>query len=627
MASEKPQHIVDLSDQELEGLGFLGPGEYAHEEVQSTILAVQKVRNYLGWLTVSHIESFKTHVTYHSSPPSSPISPARDTTAFSVFSNTTVVDPDFASPFEKVFFYKGVSEEHPHLLQRSDIRTHPFVLPAAEDQHTAIPDRTAHGVSHPILTADLWRQNVGPAIVSLLEDKELGIHLSSMVPVQFSLPDAEGKPVLEKHIVIWISVFPGTTTEESCRDANSPILAILEKHEIKDAAVHWIEGAPERFVAGPAMMEVVDETDPTAYIRRAVTAVLGVPLAPQVQQAKDGQGSLGIFFHEGKDKQGNDSDRVLAFTNKHVASENTATDYELGRTGARKQYIRNCGLRRYEKFLEETRASIAKKVGEGKLVAEQLEKNVFNTARAKRIKEDELKNLEEEIVMLDDFLRLAKSSRGEIDNRTMGWLDWAPRIQNDVDNRRYTWDGAVFQLDKVRWQDQFRGNHVNLGGKFSPGDITKFFYPNDANPHSFEYPPDHLFRLQGFVDAGGMQKPYFFDELGNPCFIVAKEGQTTDLTFGRYSELEAYVVSDLTGSSWEVAVFNYAKENFSYKGDSGSCIFNAEGKMVAFLHSGMPRGMSSHVTFGTPAHFVHDQIKKRYPYADFNRITFSDVAA
>jgi hypothetical protein len=302
--------------------------------------------------------------------------------------------------------------------------------------------------------------------VSLLAGKEFNVHVSSMFPVQFSYPDAEGKHVLEEHIVVWISVFPGTTSEESCRDANSPILAILEKHNVKDAAVHWIEGAPERFGPGPAMMEVVDDTDPTAYISRAVTAVLGVPLAPQTQQAKDGQGSLGVFFHEGKDKHGKKSDRVLAFTNKHVVSEDTKTDYELRRSGARKQYIRNCGLRRYEKMLEETRAAIARKVGEGKLVAEQLEQNVFATQRARRLKEAELKTLEEEVVMLDDFLGLAKSSRAEINNRAVGWLDYAPRIQNDVDNRRYTWDGAMFQLDKARWEQQFKGNHVYLGSFF-----------------------------------------------------------------------------------------------------------------------------------------------------------------
>lgn len=92
----------------------------------------------------------------------------------------------------------------------------------------------------------------------------------------------------------------------------------------------------------------------------------------------------------------------------------------------------------------------------------------------------------------------------------------------------------------------------------------------------------------------------------------------TDLTFERFSECEAYVVSGLNGSFWEVAIFNYAKENFSAKDDSGSCIFNAEGKVITFLHSCMPRGMSSHVTYGMPAYFVLDQNKTRCLYADFS---------
>ncbi|KAJ7104230.1 hypothetical protein B0H15DRAFT_896559 [Mycena belliarum] len=622
MATENSQLIADLGDEDLQDLGFLGPE--VHEDVKSAVLAARKASGHFQWLTVSHVQSLSTYATFHTSPP---LSPTSDTTAVSSFSDATVVDPDFASPFEKAFFYKGISEDHPPLLHRSDILKRPFVLPAPEDQHTAIPDRTAHGATHPVLTPDLWRQDVGPAIVSLLGGKESNVHVSSMFPVQFSSPDGEGNPVLEEHLVVWISVFPGTTSEESCRNANGPILAILEKRNVKDAAVHWIEGAPERFGPGPAMMSVVDDTDPTAYIRRAVTAVLGVPLAPQTRHDNDGQGSLGVFFHEGRDKDGKKSDRVFAFTNKHVVSECTKSDYELGRSGARKQYIRNCGLRRYEKMLEETRAAIAKKVVERKLMAEQLEANVFATDTARGLKRAELTNLKREVVMLDDFLGLAKSSRAESNNRVVGWLDYAPRIQNDVDTHRYTWDGAVFELDKARWEQQFQGNCVHLGGKFAPDNITRFFHPNTTTSPSFKYPLDHLLRLQGFVEAKDMKKPYLFDELGNRSFIVAKEGQTTDLTFGRFSEFEAYVVSDLAGFSWEVAVLNYAKENFSYKGDSGSCIFNAEGKMVAFLHSGMPRGMSSHVTFGTPAHFVRDQIKKRYPHADFSRTAFSDVAA
>lgn len=150
------------------------------------------------------------------------------------------------------------------------------------------------------------------------------------------------------------------------------------------------------------------------------------------------------------------------------------------------------------------------------------------------------------------------------------------------------------------------------------------FYPNATNPPTFKYPKDHLYRLQGCVTAEHLTNPDFFDKSGNPVFIVAKDGQTTDLTFGRLSELEAYTCDEFEKESWEVAVFNYDKRlgNFSAKGDSGSCIFNAEGKMVAFLHSGVPKGLSSHITFGTPAHFIIDQIKEHYPHADFARLTF-----
>ena len=114
------------------------------------------------------------------------------------------------------------------------------------------------------------------------------------------------------------------------------------------------------------------------------------------------------------------------------------------------------------------------------------------------------------------------------------------------------------------------------------------------------------------------------DENGNAGFIVAKDGQSTDLTFGRLSELEAYTCDDFGHDSWEVAVLNFSVKHgdFSRKGDSGAAIFNAEGKLVAILHSGMPRGTSNHATFGTPGHYVVELVKERYPDADFDRLKF-----
>lgn len=165
---------------------------------------------------------------------------------------------------------------------------------------------------------------------------------------------------------------------------------------------------------------------------------------------------------------------------------------------------------------------------------------------------------------------------------------------------------------------------LSAGGKYSAYDITTRFCPNAANPPSFKYPTNHLFRILGFVTADQLAKPALYDEQGDAAFSVAKDGKTTDLTFGRYSALEAYTCDNFNHGSWEVPVFNYDRKSgdFAAKGDSGSLIFNAGGKMVAVLHSGMPRGSSSHVTFATPAHFVLDQIKLRYPNADFDRLVF-----
>lgn len=159
------------------------------------------------------------------------------------------------------------------------------------------------------------------------------------------------------------------------------------------------------------------------------------------------------------------------------------------------------------------------------------------------------------------------------------------------------------------------------GGKFTRAEIIGSFYPNAANPPAFKYPKSHLFRLSGYVDAEDLSTPYFVDDDNNPCFVVAKAGQTTDLTFGHQSELEAYTCRDRVGESWEIAILNFGDSkhgDFSAKGDSGAVIFNAEGKMVALLHSGMPRGTSNHVTFATHGHYVYEVIREHYPDADFS---------
>ena len=142
------------------------------------------------------------------------------------------------SPFEKVHFYHGISSDPPELLYRSDLETNPFVIPKAEDRHSAIPEKTIHGVFDPIFRP-IWPDTLAPAISSLL--KERRIRYSTLSAVRFSTPDDNLGP-----IVIWISVFPNSTTDIACRDVSPDIISILESHGVKGAVVQWIEGAVER---------------------------------------------------------------------------------------------------------------------------------------------------------------------------------------------------------------------------------------------------------------------------------------------------------------------------------------------------------------------------------------------
>ena len=147
------------------------------------------------------------------------------------------------------------------------------------------------------------------------------------------------------------------------------------------------------------------------------------------------------------------------------------------------------------------------------------------------------------------------------------------------------------------------------------------FYPQSTGRTTFKYPTNRQLRINGWVTRELLAAPDCFDSNGEPCLIVMKDGNTTDLTVGRYS---AYLCDNLGVESIELAIYNYDKQSgpFSAKGDSGSLIFDGEGHMVGILHSGMPKGGSSHITYATPAWWVIEQLKVKYPHADFNSTAF-----
>ncbi|RXW19948.1 hypothetical protein EST38_g5912 [Candolleomyces aberdarensis] len=619
--NEDEKKIVELDNEALTKAGFIG----AFESVKQTVEITRANPKLLDWVTWWMLECQKISAEKNAnSPYSSPAlsdAPTMSSQPSTASTASTVVAPHLISEFERVHYWHGISPNPPELLYRSDLESNPFPVHLPGTRWGQLPVKTAVGLFGTALNP-IWN-TIAPKIITLF--KKRSIKYSALMATRFSICDGDGNKKLSP-IVIWIATHPTTTSAEAAHDASPDVLSILEDHQIMGVVVEWYEGSVEQ-LTGPPLMRVVDESNPTCHVRRALTAGLGMPIAAKVKENTYAQGTVSFFFHDGT--------RVLGVSNQHVLHLDPTVDYEFKGSGAPKQYIQVCGIHRFQQILDETRDLVAKNITEAvrltELIVELKAKPRSNDVdqaeeddEALEDKKTRLNKVNKDNAKLHVFFKELNGQWLDIGRRTIGWVDWAPKITIDIDECRYTRDIATFELEPAKFKDSFQGNVIQLGNKFTSHEINTMFWPNNKNPSGIKFPANGLLRIRGVVTRKLLATPDCYDENGDPAFIVGKDGNSTDFTVGRYSGLEAYVCDELGKESIEVAVYNYSKTsgNFSAKGDSGSLIFTGDGRMLAILHSGMPRGLSSHVTFATPAWWAIEQIKHKYPNADFNRESF-----
>ena len=225
---------------------------------------------------------------------------------------------------------------------------------------------------------------------------------------------------------------------------------------------------------GSGPYAVAKNTNPTHYVRRAFTAALGMPIATKERENTDAQGTVSFFFHENKDKNGEPSARVLAVSNKHVLRKGTTVDYQFRGSGAPRQYVRVCGLRRFQRSTNEIRALVTKNVAEAVRLAKgiaQLEAEPKRENREQaeedeedlKTKKDQLKKVNKDSGKLQAFFKEVNTQWNDIARRCIGFVDWAPSISIDVDVCHYTRDIGTVELDSHKFKDNFQGNVVDLG--------------------------------------------------------------------------------------------------------------------------------------------------------------------
>lgn len=151
------------------------------------------------------------------------------------------------------------------------------------------------------------------------------------------------------------------------------------------------------------------------------------------------------------------------------------------------------------------------------------------------------------------------------------------------------------------------------------------FYPRGGGATTFKFPPGRKLRIVGCTTKDDLDHPTELDSEGDPCFIVAKDGNATDLTVGVFAGVVTFTLNATGVWSKELGIYNSSHkktEVFSDHGDSGSLVWrtkDGKGYIVGQLHSGENIGgsTSNHVTYCTPGFYTLDKIRERFPHTDF----------
>jgi hypothetical protein len=355
-------------------------------------------------------------------------------------------------------WYNGISSDPPSLLWRSDLEDNPFPVPAVGDRFPKIPTKTAYGAFNTPLS-DVWDATVAPQIIDSM--KTHNIKYSALQTARFGTVFEENGEEILGPVVLWIAVHPNTTNAGAVRDFTPNVLHILNDAKITGVVVEWIEGTVERLDGLPLMGLEEDNTGATVGLTHPFNVGLGIPIARRSDSA---QGTATLLFKEVKTKDGQPSSRILALTNKHVASVDTTTDYDFDE--ADRHTILVCSDRRFDIAFGEIEEALNTGLRDALKLAGELQilelKYGGEVNRAVERKQTALKQRHEDNTTLQDlFDKVDQKWRNE-DNRKLGEVHWAPKISVRLDERHFTLDAATVAVDEDKLKN-FTSNIVGLG--------------------------------------------------------------------------------------------------------------------------------------------------------------------
>ena len=377
--------------------------------------------------------------------------------------------PDHSVPdIEKSGYYKGVSPYYPFLLYRTGREKYPYHGPMGPWERYS--HKSIQGVYGTRLN-EVWG-TVGPLIRLIIRRNE--IRYSSIDVARFITHDHDDGR-FPGPVVIWIGVYPDSTTATTAHEVSKEILTLLKEHQIEDVEVEWRESVV-RDTKGSALLPTVSSWDPTASVRGPLTTALGIPIA--TAERPNVEGNLGFFFREGRDRNGDVSNRILAVTCHHVLFEKAQLDYARDTPMMPARDVRLLSLSRFQKLLDDIKTEIRHRSFEIDRRKYVLKSEKNRHPRAEGEDEDELERSDEILTSegkaaaeLERFYADTLRDWGDSANRNIGTIDYCPPISSDVKGLvedgidkdvGFTEDWGTFKTHEDRWKDAFQGNFLDL---------------------------------------------------------------------------------------------------------------------------------------------------------------------
>ncbi|KAI9460941.1 hypothetical protein BJY52DRAFT_1117551 [Lactarius psammicola] len=517
--------------------------------------------------------------------------------------NHSVPNPPTNAPYipsdvEATNYYYGLPSK-PRFIARSSPDV--WMKPTGAEAYLEPKELTPLGTH--LLNA-VWEKTVGPAMDLYLQGK--GVQNTSMNPLRIGIAGKSSPPA-----VIFVGVNPGSLSPKLGIEVAVHCRSILVQNGIDD--VH-VEIRESKFTRAAMMYKPAISANPAAAVREPFSTSLGLPICDAKTTNIEGTG--GIFFIDPA-KPG----ILHLLTARHVLFHPDKEENKLYKfcdgTGAPRRNVMLLGEAAFKSRLKDIETAIGAK----KIIIEQLNRRLAladkmededdATAEQKAVK-PKIDEANEAIEAFEKLLTDVIRDWEEEEDRVIGHVVLSPPIGLDDGDDGFTDDWVVVQMHPTKIARlNFIGNAIDLGS-VEVDELTAWMYPHPVNPSSFEYPGDRLLRCFRTVPDQEMFRPdpRNKDHDDDPVIMVLKNGNTSKLTVGRLNTIRAFVREYFNGvagkMSKEVSVLprNSKSGPFSARGDSGSVVIDAIGRICGILTGGDGATDVSDCTFVTSINFL-----------------------